>query len=274
MGGVLYIVATPIGNLDDLSLRAARTLSKVSAVACEDTRQTSKLMEAAGAKRPLVSLHEHNEKERSEELVARLLAGEDLALVSDAGTPLVSDPGYRLVEAALAAGVRVTPIPGPSAVMAALAGAGLETDAFVFGGFLPHKQKARLDTLKKWSEAEATAVYFESPHRILECLADIETVFPDRRVVLARELTKVHEEFLRGTASELRRQLLQRPSVKGEFTILIERGRRRQLNLDPERMRSLYDEMISGGSERMDAMKKLARQSGLSKREIYEMLGK
>jgi 16S rRNA (cytidine1402-2'-O)-methyltransferase len=274
MAGVLYIVATPIGNLDDLSLRAARTLGQVAAVACEDTRQTSKLMDAAGAKRPLISLHEHNEKERSEELVGRLLAGEDLALVSDAGTPLISDPGYRLVEAAIAAGVRVAPIPGPSAVMAALAGSGLETDAFVFGGFLPHKQKARQDLLRKWGGVEATVVYFESPHRILEALEDIETMFPERRVVLGRELTKLHEEFLRGNAALVRAELAKRPAIKGEFTLLIERQRGDARQWGEAEMRARYDELLAAGSERMDAMKAVAQEAGLSKREIYAVLGK
>ncbi len=274
MGGVLYIVATPIGNLDDLSLRAARTLGQVSAVACEDTRQTAKLMEAAGAKRPLLSLHEHNEKERSEELVARLLAGEDLALVSDAGTPLISDPGYRLVEAAIAAGVRVAPIPGASAVMAALAGSGLETDAFVFGGFLPHKQKARQDLLRKWSGVEATVVYFESPHRILEALQDVETMFPSRRIALGRELTKLHEEFLRGSASEVRTALEKRPAIKGEFTLLIERQRGEARMWDEAAILARYEELLSAGSERMDAMKAVAQEAGVSKRDIYSVLGK
>jgi 16S rRNA (cytidine1402-2'-O)-methyltransferase len=274
MGGVLYIVATPIGNLDDLSLRAARTLGQVSAVACEDTRQTAKLMDAAGAKRPLLSLHEHNEKERSEELVARLLAGEDLALVSDAGTPLISDPGYRLVEAAITAGIRVAPIPGASAVMAALAGSGLETDAFVFGGFLPHKQKARQDLLRKWSGVEATVVYFESPHRILEALRDVETLFAERRIALGRELTKLHEEFLRGTAGQVRSELERRPAIKGEFTLLIERQRGEARVWDEAAILARYEELLASGSERMDAMKAVAQEAGVSKREIYSVLGK
>lgn len=274
MGGVLYIVATPIGNLDDLSLRAARTLAQVAAVACEDTRQTSKLMDAAGAKRPLVSLHEHNEKERSEELVGRLLAGEDLALVSDAGTPLISDPGYRFVEAAIAAGIRVAPIPGPSAVMAALAGSGLETDAFVFGGFLPHKQKARQDMLRKWGSVEATVVYFESPHRIVEALRDVEILFPDRKIALGRELTKMHEEFLRGRAEEVRKNLEGRPAIKGEFTLLIERQRGEARQWGETEIRARYEELLAAGSERMDAMKAVGQEAGLSKREIYSVLGK
>ncbi|MEJ1935131.1 16S rRNA (cytidine(1402)-2'-O)-methyltransferase [Nostoc sp. NIES-2111] len=274
MGGVLYIVATPIGNLDDLSLRAARTLAQVAAVACEDTRQTAKLMDAAGAKRPLLSLHEHNEKERCEELLARLVAGEDLALVSDAGTPLVSDPGYRLVEAAIGAGIRVAPIPGPSAVMAALAASGLETDAFVFAGFLPHKQKARQDLLRKWGGVEATVIYFESPHRILEALADVEKLFPERRCVLGRELTKLHEEFLRGSAAQLRAELEKRPAIKGEFTLLVERQRGSAKVWGAAEVAERYEELLAEGSPRMDAMKAVAQEAGLSKREVYALLGK
>jgi 16S rRNA (cytidine1402-2'-O)-methyltransferase len=277
MGGVLYIVATPIGNLDDLSLRAAKTLASVSAVACEDTRQTSKLMEAAGAKRPLVSLHEHNEKERTEELVERMRSGEEIALVSDAGTPLISDPGYRLVEATVAAGLRVVPIPGPSAVMAALSASGLETDAFLFAGFLPHKQKARREALEKWGKVEATIIFFESPHRILESLSDVEAVFPARRVVLGREITKLHEEFLRGHAGEIRQVLASRGSIKGEFTMLIERARQNSAEAEassPEQIARRYQEMLEAGYERMEAMKKLAQESGLPKRQIYDLLEK
>jgi 16S rRNA (cytidine1402-2'-O)-methyltransferase len=274
MGGVLYIVATPIGNLDDLSLRAAKTLRKVGAVACEDTRQTSKLMEAAGASRPLVSLHEHNERERSAELVERLLAGEDIALVSDAGTPLVSDPGYRLVAAAVEAGIMVSPIPGPSAVMAALSASGLETDAFAFAGFLPPKQKARRDALGKWGALPATIVFFESPHRILESLADVAALFPGRKLALGRELTKLHEEFLRGTAVEIIARLQAKDSIRGEFTMLIERGRAEAKEWGAEEIRQAYEERIAAGCERMEAMKQVAQVAGKSKREIYDVLEK
>ncbi len=274
MAGILYVVATPIGNLDDLSLRAAKVLRTVAAVACEDTRQTAKLMEAAGAQRPLISLHEHNEKERSGELVSRLLAGEDLALVSDAGTPLISDPGYRLVEAAIVAGIRIVPIPGASAVLAALSASGLATDAFVFAGFLPQKQKARREALEKWCVLPVTVIFFESPHRVLETLTDIGELFPERRLVAARELTKIHEEFLRGTAKEIYSLLKTRSSVRGEFTLLLERPAETsgEQNADPGRIRAEFAVLLAAGYERMEAMKALAKQSGLSKRAVYVLL--
>ncbi|MDX2269776.1 MAG: 16S rRNA (cytidine(1402)-2'-O)-methyltransferase [Bryobacter sp.] len=275
MAGVLYIVATPIGNLEDLTRRACRILGEVAAVACEDTRQSGKLMEAIGAQRPLISLHEHNEEERSSQLVARLLAGEDLALISDAGTPLVSDPGFRLVQAALAAGVKVVPLPGPSAPITALSASGLETDAFAFIGFLPHKAKARREVLEGWSSTPATLIFFESPHRIVETLADLVQLFGERPVVLARELTKLHEEFLRGTAAELRDALATRPSIKGEFTVLV--GRERQgpaSNLSAEEILSAYRRLLADGVEHMKAVKAVAQQTGRPKREVYEIITK
>lgn len=275
MAGVLYIVATPIGNLEDLTRRACRVLGEVAAVACEDTRQSGKLMEAIGAQRPLISLHEHNEEQRAEQLVARLLAGDDLALISDAGTPLVSDPGFRLVQAALAAGVKVVPLPGPSAPIAALSASGLETDAFAFIGFLPHKAKARRETLAAWSAIPATLIFFESPHRILETLTDLEELFADRPVVLARELTKLHEEFLRGVPSELRSQLAARTAVKGECTVLIGRGRKKDPeNVSPEEILAAYESLLAEGMEHMQAVKAVAQQTGRPKREVYEMIAK
>ena len=221
MAGTLYIVATPIGNLEDITLRALRVLREADLIACEDTRQTRKLLDHFGISKPLVSYHEHNELARAAELVERLEAGANIALVSDAGTPLISDPGYRLVAAAIAAGIPVVPIPGPSAALSALAGSGLATDAFRFCGFLPPKASQRRKTLEALQEERCTLIFYEAPHRILEALEDVEAVMGSRPVVVARELTKLHEEFLRGTAAEVRAQLAARPSVKGEITLLI-----------------------------------------------------
>jgi 16S rRNA (cytidine1402-2'-O)-methyltransferase len=271
VAGVLYIVATPIGNLDDLSYRAAKTLGAVDVVACEDTRQTAKLLDAAEVRKPMVSLHEHNERERTAELIQRLQSGDSVALVSDAGTPLISDPGYRLVSAAVAAGIRVIPIPGPSAILALLSVCGLATDAFVFIGFLPHKRLARRDTLAHWGKLEATLVFFESPHRILDALDDLAEVLPGRKLAVGRELTKVYEEVLRGSADEVKNSLLSRDVVKGEFVVAVERALDQP---DPEHidLAAEVDRLIATGLSRMDAIKAAAKSTGRGKREVYDEL--
>ena len=270
MSGALYIVATPIGNLADITYRAVEVLREVDAIACEDTRQTRKLLEHYGIQKPTVSYHEHNEAERTEELAARLRAGETIALVSDAGMPLVSDPGYRLVRAAIEEGIAVHPIPGPSAALTALAGAGLPTDAFHFGGFLPHKPGQRAKALEARAEETATLIFYEAPHRILESLEAIQKVLGPRPVVVARELTKIHEEFLRGTAEEIRATLAGRDSIKGEFTILI--GKSDRPPADDTPVEDAVETLIRAGTPRMDAIKHVARRRGLSKREVYDQL--
>lgn len=268
------MVATPIGNLADLSFRAAEVLRAVDWIACEDTRQTRKLLARYGIEARMVSYHEHNEEERSQELLGRLEQGESVALVSDAGTPLVSDPGFRLVRKAAEKGVRVTPVPGPSAVMAALSAAGLETDSFYFGGFLPRRQGERRRLLERLSPLETTLVFYEAPHRILEALEDVDAAMGARPVVIARELTKVHEEFLRGTPASLRDELRRRGSVRGEFTLLIGRpsapqgGGASQKDV-AEQLRQLEREGLS----RMQAVKEIARRLGLPKREVYRLAG-
>ena len=268
MPAALYLVATPIGNLEDISLRAIRILKdEVDRIACEDTRHSRKLLVHYGINKPLVSYHEHNERDRGEELLAALLAGEKIALISDAGTPLISDPGYRLVAAAAAAGIPIIPIPGASAILTALCASGLPTDAFAFGGFLPPKQGQRRKALEAWAESPATLVFYEAPHRILEALADIETVLGERPVVLARELTKFHEQFLRGTARQVRAQL-SAANTRGEMVILIGRG---VAGLRDDRpLPEAVADAIRGGMDRMDAIKHVARQRGLSKREVYK----
>jgi 16S rRNA (cytidine1402-2'-O)-methyltransferase len=267
--GILYIVATPIGNLEDITLRALRVLREVDWIACEDTRQTRKLLEHFGISKPMFSYHDHNEAGRAAELVERLAGGGRGALVSDAGTPLISDPGYRLVQAAITAEVPVVPIPGVSAAVSALSGAGLPTDAFRFCGFLPPKSSQRRKTLEQWKAETATLIFYETPHRILEALEDVAAVMGPRPVVVARELTKLHEEFLRGTAAEVRAELASRPSVKGEFTLLI--GKMDEVQADDTPLEEAVRAAEQQGMPRMDAIKQVARQRGLSKREVYRL---
>ena len=251
-----------------MSVRALRILKdEVDRIACEDTRHSRKLLDHYGISKPLVSYHDHNEKDRGEELLGALRAGEKIALISDAGTPLISDPGYRLVAAAAAAGIPVIPIPGASAILTALCASGLPTDAFAFGGFLPPKQGQRRKTLESWAESPATLVFYEAPHRILEALDDIDAVLGERPVVLARELTKLHEEFLRGTAREVR-ALLSTSNTRGEMVLLIGRGS--ATIRDDRPLSQAVADAIRGGMERMDAIKHIARQRGLSKREVYQ----
>jgi 16S rRNA (cytidine1402-2'-O)-methyltransferase len=223
-GGTLFVVATPIGNLADLSPRALATLKSVAAVCAEDTRHTRQLLAHYGVEKPLLALHEHNEGEIADKLVARLIAGESLALVSDAGTPLVSDPGYRLVRAARAAGIKVSPIPGASAVIAALSVAGLASDRFVFEGFLPAKAAARRERLARLAAEPRTLVFYESAHRIEDSLADMAAAFgAERPAVLARELTKLFETVLDGTLADVREQIAADPNQRrGEFVVIVE----------------------------------------------------
>ena len=205
--GTLFLVATPIGNLEDLSARALRVLREVDLVAAEDTRHTRRLLQHFGISAQVVSLHEHNERARATSLVERVRGGESVALVTDAGSPGIADPGFPVVRAAVAEGVRVESIPGPSAVIAALQVSGLPTDAFLFAGFLPPRGAARRKRLEELAERRETVVVFESPHRIEACLADLETVWAERPIALVRELTKVHEQVLRGTPREVRDSL-------------------------------------------------------------------
>lgn len=271
MPGTLYLVATPIGNLEDITYRAVRVLQEVDLIACEDTRQTRKLLDRYGIRKQLVSYHEHNEAARSEELAGKLRAGASVALLSDAGTPLVSDPGFRLVTRAIEAGVPVAPVPGPSAVTAALAASGLATASFHFAGFLPAKSGERRKLLDRLKHEDATLIFFEAPHRILAALEDIEAVLGPRDIVLARELTKVHEEFLRGTAAELRHTLQARPAVRGEITLLIGKARNIQA-IDETPVREAVEKLIHDGMSRMEAIKTVARRRGLPKREVYRAM--
>ena len=272
VSGTLYIVATPIGNLEDITLRAVRVLGEVDLIACEDTRQTRKLLDRYSIAKPLVSYHEHNERVRAADLLRDLEAGKNIALVSDAGTPLIADPGYRLVEQARQMGIPVSPIPGPSAVLAALSGSGLATDSFSFHGFLPAKKGQRRTFLDAFRGSQATLVFYEAPHRILDTLEDIEEVLGPRPVVIARELTKVHEEFLRGTAAELREALGKRPSVKGEITLMV--GKSETTEVDETPVAEAVEKLVESGVPRMEALKTVARRRGLSKREVYKQLNR
>lgn len=272
--GVLYVVGTPIGNLEDLTLRALRVLKEVDLIACEDTRQTRKLLDHYGIEKPAVSYHEHNEPKRAEELVTKLEQGMSIAQVSDAGMPGIADPGYRVIKLAIERGIPVVPIPGPSALTAALVGSGLPTDAFEFQGFLPAKSGQRRTTLERFRDAEHTIVVYEAPHRIREALEDIVAVLgPERPVVIARELTKVHEEFLRGTAAELLEKLRARQGeVRGEITLLVGKGKGEgAAKAAPgkplaSRLREIMQE------QKLDekaALKALAKETGLSRSEVY-----
>ena len=218
--GTLYVVATPLGNLEDVTFRAVEILKTVDAIASEDTRRTRTLVKRYDIRRPLIAYHEHNEERAAARLVERLLAGDTLALVSDAGTPLVSDPGYRLVELAVREGIRVVPVPGPSAVTAALSAAGLPPQPFHFAGFLSRKDGARRSRLAELLTLECTLVFYESPHRLGKTLAAMADVLGDRQAVVARELTKVHEEFVRGSLSELAARYGEN-KPKGEIVVLV-----------------------------------------------------
>jgi len=270
MPGRLYVVSTPIGNLEDITYRAVRILKEVDWIACEDTRTTGHLLNHYGIQTRTVSYHEHNEAERAAELVGRIAAGESGAIVSDAGTPLLNDPGYRLVYAAVKSGIAIEAIPGASALLAGLVVSGLPTDQFHFGGFLPPKQGQRTRMLESLADEAATLIFYEAPHRILEALEDIEAVMGTREVVVARELTKIHEEVLRGTAGEIRGRLAARDSVRGEFVVLIGKGNGPVDDGTP--VEEAVQLLVDAGVDRMDAMKTVARQRGLSKREVYKLL--
>ncbi len=270
MPGTIYLVATPLGNLEDITLRALRVLKEADVIACEDTRHTGRLLRHFEISKPLVSYHEHNEAERAAELVERASDGESIAVVSDAGMPGISDPGYRIVEQAIAAGVNVVPLPGPVAIEAALAASGLPTDSFRFGGFLPARRAQRRKTLGALAEETATLVFYEAPHRILTTLDDIGEVLGARAVVVARELTKMHEEFIRGTPSEVSARLQKKGRPRGEITLLIGKGALPAA--PPQDVAAHVRELIENeGLPRMDAIKRAAKERGIPKREVYRL---
>lgn len=270
MPGRLYVVSTPIGNLEDITYRAVRILKEVAWIACEDTRTTGHLLHHYGIETKTISYHDHNEAGRAPELLNRLMQGENGALVSDAGTPLLSDPGFRLIRGLVAHGIKIEPIPGASAMLAGLVVSGLPTDQVHFGGFLPPKQGARKRVLEGFREEQATLIFFEAPHRIVDSLADIVATLGDRDVCVARELTKLYEEVLRGKASEVLAQLQARESIRGEFVVLIGKG---EEPVGEERpIAEAIEMLVEAGIPRMDAIKTLARERGLSKREVYKLV--
>ncbi|MFC7294995.1 16S rRNA (cytidine(1402)-2'-O)-methyltransferase [Marinobacter aromaticivorans] len=271
--GTLYIVATPIGNLEDLSPRAVRVLSDVAVIAAEDTRHSGRLLQHLGISKPLIALHDHNERGRVQGILDHLLAGADVALVSDAGTPLISDPGYVLVREARAEGLRVTPVPGPCALIAALSAAGLPTDRFLFSGFLPAKRSGRRAALEALRKETATLVFYESPHRIVDTVMDIAAVMGEaREVVLGREITKTFETFYSGAVAEVHAALLEDPhGNRGEFVVMVRGADKSEAGLvagelDVDRLLGL----LMAELPTRKAAKIAAELTGLSKNELYQ----
>lgn len=270
MPGTLYLVATPIGNLQDISLRALEILKTVDTVACEDTRHTRKLLTHFGISAKLVSYHEHNEQQRAEELSKLLENGRSIAVVSDAGTPGISDPSFRIVQKAYEIGAKVVPIPGAVAFVNALIASGMRCDSVFFGGFLPSKKGERQNRLREIKEIPATLVFYETPHRIAKSLADCLEILGSRKAAVARELTKLHEEIVRGDLRELVEKFNEKPT-KGEIVLVIEKASSpevKDLKSLPGRVRELETE----GLDHKIALKKAAKEFGLSKSEAYKML--
>ena len=266
--GTLYIVATPIGNLEDMTFRAVRLLKEAGLIAAEDTRHSRKLLSHFGISRPLTSYFDHNKNFKGAYILDKLREGVTVALISDAGTPCISDPGYQLVRDAVAAGIPVVPIPGPSAVIAALSASGLPTDRFAFEGFLPNRQGKRRDKLLSVRAEERVLVFYESPKRLSAALADLQDVMGDREVVIARELTKLHEEFVRGRVSEVMELLRERPP-KGEVAILVAPAPASAASSMPAVVDLLRDSLASGTISLKDAVRKIAMETGRPRSEVY-----
>jgi 16S rRNA (cytidine1402-2'-O)-methyltransferase len=275
MSGTLYVVATPIGNLEDITLRALRVLREVDLIACEDTRHTIKLLTHYQIDKPRISYHEHNEMEKASSLLTELQNGRQIALVSDAGTPCISDPGYRIVRKALENGIRVVPIPGPCSFTAALSASGRPTDSFVFLGFLPARRTPRSTILKSLKEDLRTVIVFESPLRLLGTLADIQEILGPRLITVAREITKIYEEIFFGTVAEALIYFSKKP-VKGEIVLILEKEHLPKIapNLpDKERLEEKTKELMERlGMTKNEALKELAIQYRISKRTLYKIL--
>lgn len=272
----LYLVATPIGNLEDITLRALRLLKEVDVIACEDTRQTQKLLNHYAIATRTTSYHEHNEMTKSAELVKQMQEGANVALVTDAGMPGISDPGYRLIALAIRHRIPVVPVPGASAFLAALVASGLPTDSFRFSGFLPAKRGERRAALQGIRSSERTQVFYEAPHRIVEALEDVVEVMGARRnVVVAREVTKIHEEFLRGRAAEVLETLKSRETVKGEITLLIGKADAQDVRVEtgtlarPSIRERVQQIMAEEKIDEKAALKRVAKERGVSKSEAY-----
>ncbi len=273
--GCLYLVATPIGNLEDITLRALRILKEVDQIACEDTRHTLKLLNHFDIRKALVSYHEHNELTRAPELVLAMEEGARIALVSDAGVPLVSDPGHRLVTLAIRHHIPVVPVPGPSALLAGLSASGLPTEEFLFLGFLPARSGERHRSLERLRIEDRTLIFYEAPHRIADMIADAVAILGDRPACLAREVTKLHEEFRRGRLTELFQSLQEHPA-KGEITLVVGPGDKNAAGANVDTARSLaarVDELMHQAKlDRKEALKLAAKERGMSKRDAYRQL--
>jgi 16S rRNA (cytidine1402-2'-O)-methyltransferase len=273
--GCLYLVGTPIGNLEDITLRALRILKEVDQIACEDTRHTQKLLAHYDIHKPLVSYHEHNEVKRAAELAAAMGQGAQIALVSDAGMPLVSDPGHKLVALCLQNQIPVVPIPGPSALLASLSGSGMSTEEFLFVGFLPARSGERRRALERLRIEERTIILYEAPHRVAECVADALEVLGDRPACLAREVTKLHEEFLRRKLSEILKSLEERPP-RGEITLILGPPSTAEVSERGESSQTLaarVEELMQHAHlDRKEALKLAAKERGLTRRAAYSRL--
>lgn len=271
MQGKLYLVATPIGNLEDITLRAIKTLKEADIIAAEDTRHTLHLLNHLEISKPLISYHRHNEETKSKDLINLLLEGKNIALVSDAGTPVISDPGEEIVKIAIENNIQIIPIPGACALITALISSGLDSKQFTFIGFLPLNKKLRKEKLEEIEKSTKTLILYEAPHKIKNTLEDLEKVTEERQIVLARELTKIHEEFIKGTAKELQEKL---ESPKGEFVIIIEASKKLTLKEDIEELNNLtleehYNFYEEQKLEKKEIIKKIAKDRNMNKNEVY-----
>ncbi|MBI5638816.1 MAG: 16S rRNA (cytidine(1402)-2'-O)-methyltransferase [Nitrospirae bacterium] len=268
MKGTLYIVSTPIGNLEDITLRALRILKEVDLIAAEDTRHSLKLLTHYGISKPLISYWGEKEKIKAEETIKRLLSGQSVALISDAGTPGISDPGGVLIRKAIEEGIRVVPVPGPTAVIAALSVAGFSTEEFIFSGFLPPRQTQRKKVLEELSLEKRTVVFYEAPHRVLDTIADMAEIFGQRRAVVIKEITKLHEEVQRGPLPEVSARLRD-SRIMGEYVIVVE-GRQGESGVSADEALKEIGSLMKKGIRRKDAVSRVAVQYGLSKKELYD----
>lgn len=267
MKGKLYLVATPIGNLEDITLRAIRILQEVDCIAAEDTRHTLKLLNHLAIHKPLISYHRHNEELRIEGLLAELEKGKNIAVVSDAGTPAISDPGEEIVKECIQREIEIIPIPGPCALITGLIASGLSTKEFTFLGFLPLNKKTRAEKLKEIQEEEHTVILYEAPHKLQTTLKDLENILGERKIVLAKELTKIHESFFRGTVKEVQNMV---PDPKGEYVIFIEGTTKKQEDWSKLSVEEQYVFYQRKGLEKKEIIKQIAKNNNVSKNEIYQ----
>jgi 16S rRNA (cytidine1402-2'-O)-methyltransferase len=269
MKGILYIVSTPIGNLEDITLRALRILKEVDVIAAEDTRHSLKLLSHFGISKPLISYWGEKEKVKAEETIRRLNEGQSVALISDAGTPGISDPGSVLIRRAIENGIAVVPVPGPSAFIAALSLSGFSTESFLFLGFLPPKTAQRQKILKELSLEKRTLVFYEAPHRIVETLSDMASILGQRKAVLVKEITKLHEETIRGTIPQILAQM-ETAKIAGEYVIVVE-GRPEESELSPDDALAEIRALMKKGLGRKEAVKRIAEEYGMSKKALYDL---